>query len=306
MSEPNAVSGRDMTAQDSGTTVAIGMPVFNGERWLRQSVNALLAQTRRDFTLVISDNASTDRTEAICREFAAADPRINYHRNETNIGVFRNYNRAFELTRSTYFKWASANDLCAPEFLDQCITALEAMPSAVLVYPSTMLFTDDPAKGEHYAFDLDVRDSDPVVRFRRVVSEMRLNNALNGVYRADALRRTSLNGIYMGSDIVMVAELALVGLLVKLPSFLFFRRMTADAASAIRDARARREFFAGAGRNVEGSPTWDVQRHLVRAVNASSLTPRERLRAWFYLARRFWWRKTDIWREYTAGLHRAA
>jgi glycosyltransferase involved in cell wall biosynthesis len=295
-----------MRTKGLGTTVAIGMPVYNGERWLRQSVNSLLAQTRRDFTLVISDNASTDSTEAICRELTAADPRVHYHRNESNLGVFRNYDRVFELTRSTYFKWASANDLCAPELLDQCIAALEAMPSAVLAYPSTILFTDDPDRGERYAFDPDVRDSDPVVRFRRVLSEMRLNNAFNGVYRSEALRRTSLNGIYMGSDIVMLAELALAGLLVKLPSFLFFRRMTVDSASARKDERARREFFAGSGRDVECTPTWDLQRNLVRAVNASALTPVERLRAWSYLARRAWWRKTDMWRECAAGLRRLA
>lgn len=293
-----------MAAADS--MVAIGMPVYNGERWLRQSVNALLAQTRRDFTLLIADNASTDRTESICRELVAADERIRYHRNEANLGVFRNYNRAFELTKSIYFKWASSNDLCAPDFLDQCISALEATPSAVLAYPSTIVFTEDPARGERYAFDPDVRDPDPVVRFRRIVSETQLNNAFNGVYRADALRRTSLNGNYMGSDIVMMAELALQGLLIKLPPFLFYRRMSADSASARKDARSRREFFANSGRDIEGAPTWDVQRNLTRAVNAARLSPSERLRAWAYLARRFWWTKAEIWRECTSGTRRFA
>jgi glycosyltransferase involved in cell wall biosynthesis len=282
------------------------MPVYNGERWLRQSIGALQAQTRRDFILVITDNASTDGTEAICRELASADPRIRYHRNEGNLGVFRNYNRAFELTMSTYFKWASSNDLCAPDLLDRCIGALEANPSAVLAYPSTVLFTDDPVKGEPYDFDPDVRDTDPVVRFRRVLSEMRLNNAFNGVYRADALRRTSLNGIYMGSDIVLMAELALNGMLIRLPQRLFFRRMTPDSASASKDARGRREFFAGSGRDVEGKPTWDMHLSLARVVRSSALTPAQRLRAWSYLARRLWWSRTDLWREFHHGPGRAA
>ena len=282
------------------------MPVYNGERWLRQSIGALLAQTRSDFTLVITDNVSTDRTEPICRELAAADPRIRYYRNEANLGVFRNYNRAFELTNSTYFKWASCNDLCAPEFLEQCIGALDEDPSAVLAFPATVTFTGDPAQGERYAFDPDVRDPEPVARFRRILAEMRLNNAFNGVYRADVLRRTSLNGLYMGSDIVMMAELALNGTLIRLPQPLFFRRMTPDAASASKDARARREFFAGSGRDVEGQPTWDVHRNLVRVVNASALGAGDRLQAWSYLARRLWWSKKDLWQEISRGPRRAS
>ena len=295
-----------MTADVYRSTVAIGMPVYNGERWLRQSVNTLLEQTRRDFVLVITDNASTDATETICRELAATDSRIHYHRNETNFGVFRNYNRAFELTKSTYFKWASSNDLCAPEFLDRCIAALESIPAAVLAYPSTILFSDDPARGESYAFDPDVQDADPVVRFRRVIAEIRLNNAFNGVYRADALRGTSLNGLYMGSDIALMAELALKGTLVKLPQPLFFRRMTADAASARKDEEGRRAFFSGSGRDVEGTPAWDLQRHLARAVNASPLGLTEHFRAWSYLIRRMWWSRTDLWRECRIGRREAA
>lgn len=295
-----------MTADIGAATVAIGMPVYNGERWLRQSVESLLAQTRRDFALVISDNASSDGTERIGRELAAGDARIRYHRNEVNVGVFRNYDIALSLTRSTYFKWASCNDLCAPRFLDECIGALEANPEALLAYPGTILFTTDPRAGDRYAFDADIQDPDPVTRFRRVLSETRLNNAFNGVYRADALRRTSLNGEYMGSDIVVVAEIALAGTILRLPQHLFFRRMTVDAASASKDERGKREFFAGSGRNVEGTPTFDMHLQLIRSVRRSGLSLADRLRAWTYLGRRLWWSKEDLWSETANLFSRAA
>lgn len=286
-----------MTLGQPNDTVAIGMPVYNGERWLRQSLHSLLNQTRRDFTLVISDNASTDGTEAICRELAAEDPRIRYARSETNIGVFRNYDRAFLLTRSTYFKWASANDLCAPAFLDECIDALNANPAAVLAYPRTVLFTDDPANGEQYAHDPEFRDPDPVIRLRRVLSEIRLNNVFNGVYRAETLRRSSLNGIYMGSDIVLISELALSGEILRLPQFLFFRRMTTDAASASKDNSGRRQFFAGSGRDVHDTPTWDFHRQLLRVIGRGPLDPAQRLRALAYVGRRLWWSREELWDE---------
>lgn len=290
----------------SEAPIAIGMPVYNGERWLRAAVESMLAQTRRDFVLVIADNASTDGTAAVARELAAADARIRYHRNETNVGVFRNYDMAFSLTRSTWFKWASCNDLCAPGFLEACIGALESTPGALLACSRTTLFTTDPSDGEPYAHDLDLREADPVTRFRRILSETRLNNAFNGVYRAEALRRTSLNGEYLGSDIVLLAEIALAGTIIRLPDYQFFRRMTADAASARRDERSRREFFAGSSRNVQGRPTLDMHRQLVRSVARSNLGARDRVRALSYLARRLWWSKGDLWSETASGLGRSA
>ena len=66
--------------------VSIGLPVYNGEAFLTESIESLLAQTFDDFELIISDNASTDGTEEICRSFAAADARIQYHREPTNQG----------------------------------------------------------------------------------------------------------------------------------------------------------------------------------------------------------------------------
>lgn len=286
-----------MAARAGEATIAIGMPVYNGERWLRAAAESILAQSRRDLVLVIADNASTDTTPRIAQELAAADRRVRYHRNDVNVGVFRNYDIAFSLTRSTWFKWASCNDLCAPGHLEACVAALEADAGALLAYPATTLFTDDPRTGDRYAWDVDVRESDPVTRFRRVLSELRLNNAFNGVYRAEALRRTSLNGEYMGSDIVVVAEIALAGRILCLPEALFFRRMTPDAASASRDERSRREFFAGSARDIQGTPTLDMHRQLLRAVWRSGLGPADRLRATSYLAHRAWWSRGDLWTE---------
>ena len=96
--------------------ITVGMPVYNAEPWLPETLGALLAQTCADFVLVISDNASTDRTGKSAKAFAEKDPRIQFHRNPQNIGVFRNYNRVFHLAKTPYFKWAAANDLCAPTF----------------------------------------------------------------------------------------------------------------------------------------------------------------------------------------------
>src|SRR5688572_10868700 len=96
--------------------VSIGLPVYNGENYLAEAIDSILAQTFEDFELIISDNASTDRTQEICEAYAAKDGRIRYYRSEVNKGSAWNFNRVFELARGEYFKWAAHDDYIAPEY----------------------------------------------------------------------------------------------------------------------------------------------------------------------------------------------
>ena len=97
--------------------ICLGLPVYNGERYLRQAIDSMLAQTFRDFELIISDNASTDRTREICLEYQKRDPRVRYFRNESNIGPAANFNLVFQRAHAEYFKWVAADDVCEPDFL---------------------------------------------------------------------------------------------------------------------------------------------------------------------------------------------
>ena len=83
--------------------IAIGMPVYNGEKYIESAISSILAQTYTDFDFIISDNASTDRTQEICLTYAARDNRIRYHRNEVNLGAAPNYNRVFQLSSNEFF-----------------------------------------------------------------------------------------------------------------------------------------------------------------------------------------------------------
>jgi glycosyltransferase involved in cell wall biosynthesis len=87
--------------------LSIGIPVFNGEEFLPELLDSLLAQTFSDFEIVICDNASSDRTAQICCEYASRDARIRYFRNDTNLGALPNYNRTFELSTAPLFKMTS-------------------------------------------------------------------------------------------------------------------------------------------------------------------------------------------------------
>jgi glycosyltransferase involved in cell wall biosynthesis len=106
-------------------SLTIGLPVYNGERYLAQALDALLAQTYQDFELIISDNASTDRTADICQEFVARDARVKYVRQRVNIGAGPNHNAVLTLARGRFFKWAAHDDVYAPTLLERCIEVLE-------------------------------------------------------------------------------------------------------------------------------------------------------------------------------------
>lgn len=277
--------------------ITVGMPVYNAQPWVREAIRALLEQSYGDFVLVISDNASTDDTFDVCDSFARRDTRIRLYRNDRNIGVFRNYSKVFQYADTPYFKWASANDVCAATFLEACYAALLSNPAAVVAYPRTIVFTDDLGGGEPYSHDPDIRDKSPVERFKKVLREVRLNNAFNGLIRADALRTTTLDRSYLGSDIVLLAELALRGEIVRIPQHLFFRRVGTNAVSAQRDRQAERLFFEGERRNVLATPALDYHWHCLLCALGAPIELPEKLQCMTFAMHTFWWKRRQIWWE---------
>jgi glycosyltransferase involved in cell wall biosynthesis len=241
--EPNATPRRRPRDRRTMTrptpSVTIGVPVYNGERYLAACLDSLLAQTFRDFTIIVSDNASTDRTGEIAREYSRRHPEVRYHRNPVNIGCPRNFGKVFELSDTPYFRWASADDLSAPELLERCVEVLDSNPDVVQVYPRTLLIDAHSSVTRRYVDGIHTMDDRPSARYVHVTEKTGLCNAIYGVIRADALRRTALLGSYIGSDVPLQAELALHGKICELPEYLFLRRMHAEAQSAMSDdARA--------------------------------------------------------------------
>lgn len=223
--------------------VSIGMPVYNGERYLPEALDSIVKQTFTDFELIVSDNASTDQTESICRTYAAQDPRIRFVRNETNLGASINYQTVFRLARGRYFRWAPADDLFAPESLQACVAVLEEHPEAVLCYPKTTLIDEYGSEPRSYEDNLHLPLSSPVERFRRVLKQIGLANCLYGLIRRETLDKTALLGNYPGADIVLILEISLHGQFLEIPRPLFFRRMHPQASSSIQTVEGTQEFF---------------------------------------------------------------
>jgi glycosyltransferase involved in cell wall biosynthesis len=277
--------------------VSIGLPVYNGAAYLRDSLASLLAQELEDFEIIVSDNASTDATEAIVRECAGGDPRVRYVRNERNLGAAGNYNQVVRLARAPYFKWAAYDDLVAPSHLRRCVEALDAAPrDVVLCYPRTLIIDGEGRVVGPYEDDLDLREDEPHRRLRHFVWSWSLCNAPFGVIRRDALLRTRLIQPYIGSDVTLLAELALLGKFQEIPESLFFRRI--HAKSSRQGQQSLREVAEWFDPNSRGpgwfSPETRVFFHLLGAVRRAELTPGERLRSLFVAVVDWWARRARI------------
>ena len=226
--------------------LSVGLPVYNGEEYVAESLDALLGQSFEDFELVISDNASTDATGDICRRYAEQDSRVRYIRQPRNIGLAPNHNFVFQQSRGELFKWAAADDLYGRDLLQRCVQALDEHPEVVLAhaweaaidasgqltqsfeYP---LATHSPSAPERFRSILFgssglFESSDPAVRgFVRVENRGILRACDEyGVIRADVMRHVAPLASYHHSDRVFVCELALHGPFHMTPEWLYFRR----------------------------------------------------------------------------------
>lgn len=111
MTEPQTnASPTESSVNDCIPTVSIGMPVYNGAKYIREALDSLLVQTFTDLELIISDNASTDDTQAICEEYAQRDPRISYVRQSENKGALANFQFVLDQASGEFFMWAAADD----------------------------------------------------------------------------------------------------------------------------------------------------------------------------------------------------
>jgi glycosyltransferase involved in cell wall biosynthesis len=270
------------------------MPVYNSEQWVGEAIDSVLGQTYRDLELVICDNASTDTTPQICRAHAARDPRVRYYRNPENLGISENYNRVFRRSNGTYFKWASSNDVCDERLVERCVAILDTRSDVVLCYGHTALVGEHLHGAEDYEDNLDLPDASACVRLEKVLRRLRLNNVMNGVIRADALRTTALIGVYYSADLVLVAELALHGKFVELPERMFYRRMTADTSTKMSGTERARAYHDPKGHGRMLFQHWKLGFGYFGAAARAPLGARERVCVYLRVFRDLIWSRRRL------------
>lgn len=301
--------------------VGLGMPVYNAERYLEEALDSLLTQTFEDFEIVISDNASTDRTEEICRMYADKDERIRYVRNRDNYGPVNNFNSVFRISRGEYFKWCASDDVCAPDYLKRAVEVLDADPSIILAFPLIVGIDErgrrrtKPIPGQ--VTDRDTPDSvsspDPVVRFRKLMRHVWWVDApFYGLVRAAALAQTGLHPFHVSGDQLLIAELCFNGRLYEIPEELFFSRYHANKTSARQKTARQRVELIENKRLGPVSARWKIATDhpsrviaYVSFVHDSGLSTSERLNCYYAIARSLgWWARLRLhgflarWRDF--------
>ena len=269
--------------------VSIGMPAYNSEQWISVAIDSLLEQDYSDFELIISDNASTDGTGEICRDYAARDTRIRYYRKPVNVGASDNYNAVFLSARGEYFKWASSNDFCDKKFLSSCASVLEKNPDVVLCCPKTRLFSDRLDTAEECMDNLNITAESACKRMVALIENLKLNNVMNGLIRSNALRQTTLIKPYYASDVVLMAELAMHGKFVEYPEFLFYRRMDSQTATKLKDEAEVIEHYYPARKKKMTFQTWKMHYGYLLAANRAPLRIRDKICIHKYILKQIMW-----------------
>lgn len=203
--------------------MTVGLPVYNGENYLAESLDALLGQSYADFELIISDNASTDATQDICRRYEKQDSRVRYVRQPHNIGLAPNHNFTVEQARGELFKWASHDDLYAPDLLKCCVEALDDDPRVVLAHSWTAMIDSSGTITQKVEYPLATASLRAPERFRSALFASGGDDT-GGVMRTEVLRRTPLHGSYHHADRTVITEVSLYGPFYQVPDWLYFRR----------------------------------------------------------------------------------
>lgn len=237
--------------------VSIGVPIYNEERFLDASLLSLRAQDYPNLEILISDNASTDGTLAICERHAREDPRIRVSRVEVNCGPVPNFQRALTLASGEFFMWAAGHDVWSPNLISECVALLKENPEASLAFGSSCWIDAEGAPMERFSGWTDTRGMAPIARLFTIFwGNM---HPVLGLMRAAQLRACAPMPNLAGGDLVLLSELALRG----------------DFLHAPRALWSRREFRT--------ERTYDDK--LKRYASTSSRISRSRLQRWFPLLR---------------------
>lgn len=213
--------------------VTVGVPVYNGERFVRRTLEHLQKQDYPEFTVIITDNGSTDGTELICREFVASDHRFRYFRSDINRGVSRNYNWALELADTELFLWNPADDLLAPTFLSKCIEALNGAPRSVIAYSRVQLVDEnDTVIGALGDAELYLDGPSPSQRLDTFLRRQAVHLQY-GVIETTFLRTLGGEPAIRGADVVLGAKLVMAGPAVQVPEQLFQARRHREQGSML-------------------------------------------------------------------------
>jgi glycosyltransferase involved in cell wall biosynthesis len=270
--------------QEDRPLASIGLPVYNGEKYLDGALRSLLSQTYSNLELIICDNASTDSTREICLRFARSDSRIRYFRNDTNIGGNNNFNLTFKYAQGKYFLGAAHDDLIAADLIAKCVEVLERNPHVVVCCTDCLLIDELSIPQEVYHC---VAGSSPAVfdRFVQLAGHHYCYEA-SGLMRRDAIERTGLLRNYSDSDRTFLVHLGLLGEFRRIAEPLYWKRRHAEMSTRMYPDEYERYVWFGEKYRDKLTPPHLLQLvHLLEAITYSPIPVSTKLRCYGHMGR---------------------
>lgn len=216
-------------AQPSNIPVVnIGLPVFNGQEKVERALYSILNQTYRNIRVLISDNASTDNTRAICERICAEDARVSYVRQSVNLGPTANFNAVLDLARGDYFMWLGHDDWLSERFVEVCVKTLDENPVISLACGEAVYYRDGDES--HRGEVVQLPQESPQERVTAYYSLVAENGTFYGLMRREQLANRKIRNI-MGGDWLVVASMAFLGKVVSLPSISVNRELGGSTVS---------------------------------------------------------------------------
>lgn len=215
-------------SRKSAPLVSIGLPVYNGDKFVSQAIESILTQDFEDFELIISDNCSTDKTKEICLHYQRKDKRIRYYRMDENLGLGTNFMHVLGLAQAPFFMWTTYDDLREKSFISTCLSPFYEDPAVALVYTRTRVLD---ANSNFVRFHQDpflCNQESPPERFRSLIWGLGMCNAMLGLFRMSVFKKVTSWGKSIFGDTLALAEIALLGKFVQIEEPLFIRRLTRD------------------------------------------------------------------------------
>jgi glycosyltransferase involved in cell wall biosynthesis len=286
--------------------VSVGLPVFNGERYLATALDGLLAQTFEDFEVIISDNASTDGTPTVGRSYEARDSRVRYVRHPVNRGLVWNHRVALQSARGQYFTWVNHDDVHAPEYLERCVAVMDADPSVVRCSAMTVIIDADGRPIDRVSGHFNIDAPWPHERLREIIglgSHQYRGQQAFGLFRTGPLKSIPTISTHVAWDRALLAELSLHGRFIEIPEELFFYRRHPRQASSSFQTRAQLWAWhdpSKASRIV--LPNFRLGLDYLQAVRRAPIGAEERRRCYAVLAR---W-PTHYWKLLALDVSRIA
>lgn len=274
---------RSLPDRSAGTpVVTIGVPVYNRERFIEETLRALQQQELADIEVVVADNASTDGTRAIAERFAREDARFRVLPSDVNRGSTWNYNRLLAAARGEFFAWNAADDVILPDHLATCVRLLRENPEAVLSFARAEDIDESGTVVREFDdAGLDLLQRSPSARLAVFFRHQLFHAAFGGLYRTAALREAGGFEPFFGQDLALGTRMVLRAPWVQSQDRTYQLRLHENQMSKLQggDPVRQTRIFTPTHRRPVAFPQWFLNYRLFAEVMNAPLSAVERVRA---------------------------